>query len=140
MNKAITRTIPMNLNSPGGDQYTQNHPQRDTNCKQTYVLPFVIFWSLFRTQNLSYLMNKYLNIYPVPYFIYSSLSVLVPEHPSSLGEVLPEQTTVNLEKTRVWLISGVMLVTVDPFVHIRGPLELALSIDVLLFPIQSTYY
>ena len=25
-----TNTIPMDLNSSGGDQYTQNHPQRDT--------------------------------------------------------------------------------------------------------------
>ena len=41
-------------------------------------------------------------------------SVLVPEQPSSRGEVLSEKDYVNLEETRVRLISGFDHGTVDP--------------------------
>ena len=47
-----TRTIPLNPNRTGSGQYTQNYPLRDTTCKFLYILLFLIFWSLLRTQNL----------------------------------------------------------------------------------------
>ena len=67
------QNIPINLIIPGPSHYTQNYPLRDTTCKFLFILPFLIFWSLPRTQNLPLLMTKYLNIYLVPYFIYPSI-------------------------------------------------------------------
>ena len=37
-----TCMIPVNPNNPGGGQYTQNYPLRDTTCKFLFYLPFLI--------------------------------------------------------------------------------------------------
>ena len=60
----------------------------------------------------------------------------MPEQTSSRGEVLPKKDYVDLEETRVRPISGVDHGTVDRRSYSRS-IRVPLSVDVLLFPIQS---
>ena len=63
-------------------------------------------------------------------YVYVYVYVLVPEHRAS--RVRYHLGTTPLSARRSY--TGYK----GPNQHIRGPLELALRIDVLLFPIQST--
>ena len=61
-------------------------------------------------------MNKYVNIYHVPYFIYPSTQLSSARTNVIGGNVLLEKDLVNLQETRVRPISGVDHGTVDPIV------------------------
>ena len=110
MNKQITNTIPMDLNSSGGDHYAQNHPQRDTTCKQTHYIYYYYLLVLIRTQNLYILLNKCLIFHP---FAYSQDYVLVPDNAYLVVRYHLGTTPWSARRTRARLISGVIQATGD---------------------------
>ena len=95
-----TSTIPVNPNNPGGSQYTQNYPWEIPTVGFYFYLPFLIFWSMFRTQNLSYWWINTWTSTSFPTLFIHQHSVLVPEQTSSRCNVLLEKDPVDLEETK----------------------------------------